>query len=326
MKRTALWALPLILILIMTALKSGCSKPEQADYASEPAFDHGAEDSIASYQGGVFGTNSPSEVGDYSADNPFAGSRKYIRNAELAVQTLEFDSFISDVVSRMKELGGYIESNVTGKSGYNYYYYEGSGSQNRKAEMVLRIPAEHLDEFLETVNGLGVVISRNETAADVTENYTDVEAKLASLNTEYDSLLKLLEKAETLNDIITLQDRLTNVRYEIEKCEKSLRSYDAQIAYSKVSLTVYEVERAAQVEEETFGQEVSRRFRESLEDVGEGFKDFAAWFIGDLPRIIIWLMFLVVIPLVIVLIIVKSVKRKNARRAKKAAEQAEKTA
>ena len=75
-----------------------------------------------------------------------------------------------------------------------------------------------------------------------------------------------------------LQDRLTDVRYEMESYESRLRSYDSLIDFSTVTLNISEVERETRTEDETFGQEISRRFRESLEDVGDSARSFAIWF------------------------------------------------
>ncbi len=259
------------------------------------------------YGGSDLALSAP-EVSTSHQQTDILKGRKIIRDAQLEVQSLDFDAFLAGVTQRINELGGYVESNsVTGQS-YT------SGKSMRSARLVARIPAEKLDEFLTAVDGMGNVISREEGLSDVTDTYVDIEARLASLRTEYDTLLGLLEKAESLEDIITLQDRLTDVRYQLESYEARLRSYDSQIAFSTVSMSIREVERETPVEEESFGEEVRRRFGESLEDVGDGARSFAAWFLGELPQIFVWLMLLVVLPLVIVLICVKSAKRRAAKR------------
>ena len=215
------------------------------------------------------------------------------------------------LIERVNALGGYIEKNSIDGNDYN-----SSFTRMRSASTVVRIPAEKLDGFLSAVDELGNVTQREENLSDVTESYIDMEAKLASLQTEYDALLELLSKADSLDVILRLQDRLSDVRYEMESYEARLRSYDNKIEFSTVSLNIYEVARETQVEEETFGEEVSRRFHESLEDVGEGFTDFAKWFIGNLPHIVVTLAFLM-LPLVIVLICTRK-SRKRRRAAKKA--------
>ena len=125
-----------------------------------------------------------------------------------------------------------------------------------------------------------------------------------------------LEQADSLETIITLQDRLTNVRYEIESYEARKCTYDSQIAYSTISMHIIEVERETVVEKEGFSTEVSRRFKESLKDVGEGFRNFATWFIGELPHILVFITFVFGIPAIIVIIIIKSIKKKKIKKAK----------
>ena len=233
-------------------------------------------------------------------------NRKIIRNADVSVQTLTFDTFIEALNSAVSAAGGYIESSsISGRTIRN-------SEQLRTARFTLRVPADRLDAFLNTVSGLGNVTSQSTSLRDVTTNYVDSEKHLEALRAEQDALLEILRQATTVEDIITVQDRLTYVRYEIESYESILRTYDDQIDFSAVSLRVDEVERETPVEEETFGQEVSRRFRENLEDIGDGFKNFAAGFLGSAPTILITLLILGLIVLIIVLII--RTVRKNHRK------------
>lgn len=301
MKRTAMIIIAVVLCAALAF--AGCSNA--ANMSPEPARDayEGRADSETSFNNGKAPTDA-TEPGGTEGQSPFVG-RMVIRNADLSVETLEFDGFVSSVLAKTNALGGYVALNSVRK--------RGSSSSLRYADMQLRIPAERLDEFLEAVDGLGNVTTRYENVTDITETYVDIEAHLASLRTEYATLLGLLERAETLEDIITLQDRLTSVRYQIESYEAKQRTYDSQIAFSTVNISVSEVERETVVEQETFGQETSRRFRESLEDVGEGFKNFAMWFIGNLPRICVFLFFVVAVPLTVVLIIVGSIKKKRKK-------------
>ena len=304
MKRIAV--LIAVLLLALTAF-AGCSaaSPHSSEAYLEPSSDRGT----VSFDG----AGDPAASIDAGTLDPL-GNRKVIRDASLTVEALEFDTFMSSVLAKTNALGGYVESNVT--NNHASYY---SRTVLRGAKLVLRIPADKLDEFLATVDDAGNVTSRTEKVSDITDTYIDTEARLRSLRTEYDTLLGLLEKAENLDEIIRLQDRLSNVRYEIESYEARIRSYDSLIAFSTVSMEVSEVERETAVEEESFGHEVSRRFKESLQDVGEGFRDFAAWFIGNLPHIVVVLFFFPGIPLVITFIIIGCVKRSKKKRAEKAA-------
>lgn len=306
-KRSRVIVLAAILCLCLACL--GCSKKaEIAPFAPDNSMAYDPGDFSSSENNGY----APQEGANDEARQDILAGRKVIRNVELTVQTLDFDAFTQGMDSKIASCGGYVQSNVTGRDRYQ------RGSSLRTASMTVRIPADRLDEFLSTVEGLGNVIMKVENVNDVTESYVDAEARLASLRTEYETLLGLLEKAESLEAVITLQDRLSDVRYEIESYESRIRSYDSQIQYSTVKLEISEVERETAAEEETFGQEVKRRFSESMEDIGYGFTRFGAWLLGEFPVILLLLLLIVGIPALIVVLIVRASKKKKAKRLKAA--------
>ena len=157
------------------------------------------------------------------------------------------------------------------------------------------------------------VTNKNLYTQDVTLTYVDLESHVKALRTEQQTLMDLLAKAEKVEDIILIQNRLSDVLYEIESYESTLRTFDDQIAYSSVHLNIQEVQRETTVEKETAGQEIARRFRENWEDVKEGFARFGINFVSELPVIFVWIVFLGIIALVIVLIVKGGPKRQAKR-------------
>lgn len=321
MKNKKLWSAAAALLLALCLL-AGCagspSKDAPADAWTEAAapawgMDYSAvtEEGYAMDMDVPMDMESPAEPEPKMADNgakaaDALASRKIIRDANLSVQTLEFDAFLADVNARILALGGYVSASYTNNNTYYSDYM-------RSASITARIPAEQLDAFLTGIGTLGNVTDQNIYTRDVTTRYVDTEAHLKALRTEQDSLMGLLERAETVEDLITVQGRLSEVRYEIESYESILRTYDDQIAFSTVEMSVSEVRRKTATAEETFGEEIRRRFAESLEDVGEGFREFGVWFIGNLPQLLTWAIVLGVI----VLLIVRFVKKSPVRRAKR---------
>ena len=108
--------------------------------------------------------------------------------------------------------------------------------------MTVRIPAQQLDAFLSSVSEVSNVISRNDSVSDVTLQYVDMESHKKALTAEQDRLLELLEQAESVEDIITIESRLSDVRYQIESMESQLRTLQNQVSYSTVYLDIQEVE------------------------------------------------------------------------------------
>ena len=254
---------------------------------------------------------------------PPTANRKLIRTVDMQVETKEFDALKNDLYAKIAGLGGYIENEYS----YNGSSYDGT-RKTRYTNLIIRIPDAKLDGFVNEIGDMANVISKNSSATDVTLQYTDIESKRDMLRAEQESYLALLEKAESVEDIVYLTERLTEVRYSIESLERQLRVYDNQVDYATVSLNVKEVEVLTPqvVEEKTPGEEIAEGFKASLEDVINSLKHFGMNLIINLPYIIRALIILGIIYGVIrgaIAIIVKVVKKK---RAKKAAAKADKAA
>lgn len=298
-----LWA-GLLLAVIMTAGcgSSGNSKSQTTESAAmDTAVMEEAAESAEYEMDAGYGAEISSENGiDAVADT----GRKLIKNVDLEVQTLEFDEAVEKLTAKVNELGGYVEaSSLYGSD----YYYETS----RSASYTVRIPADRLDAFVSIVNEVGNVTYKNERVDDVTLEYVDTESHKKALETEQERLLELLENAESMEDIITIESRLSAVRYELESYESQLRMLDNQVAYSTVYISLSEVERITETGERTFFQEVANRFGDSVYVVAKGLRGFAVGFLGSLPILAVW----AVIIAVIVLIIRKLIKWDDRRRA-----------
>jgi len=233
--------------------------------------------------------------------------RKLIKTVSMDVETQEFEMLMSTVEEQVKALGGYIE-NMNTYNGNSYYGYRGS----RNADLTIRIPKEKLDGFLENVSGISNVIRRSDNVEDITLTYVDLESHRNALRTEQDRLLELLERAETIEDIITIEQRISNLRYQLESMESQLRTFDNQVNYSTVYLNINEVEIFTPVEKETVWQRITGGFADSLKNIGEGFTEFGIWFVIKLPYMVIWAVIIVVF-----LFLFKFVRRHMKKKAMK---------
>ncbi len=245
-------------------------------------------------------TDSSAELKD-----PLAG-RKIIKTVNVVSETKELDSALQRIENEVSVLGGYIQSSNTYGKSYDSY-------SNRRATYTLRIPAEMLDTFMGNMGGYVNITSKTEKVDDITDTYTDIEARLTTLKTEEARLIELLSKAEKLEDIITLEDRISNVRYEIESYEARIRNYNTLIAFSTVNIELAEVidYTPEPIKNPTFGERISEAFRESWKDFADGCKDFSVGLVYALPSLLV----LAVITVIIVLIVVGVVKRSRKKQA-----------
>lgn len=231
--------------------------------------------------------------------------RKLIKTVNMDVETKEYDKLMTELKNQVSQLGGYIESMDT-YNGSSYSYYRSS----RSANMTIRIPKDKLDGFVDTVTGISNVVRRSDNVEDVTLAYVDMESRKKALETEQDRLLELLQRAESINDIIVLEERLSDVRYQLESMESQLRTLDNQVDYSTVYLDINEVQELTPVVEQTPVERIGEGFVESLQDIGDGAVDFAVWFVVNIPYFVVW----AVIIIVIVVIVRACCKKRKAKK------------
>ena len=291
-KRYGMWTAMLAVILAAALLAAGCgggSKNEKAaataDTSSSSMMAMGAPEEAVAESEAVNGQIASSS----GIDSVDTTAQKLIKTVNLTMQTREFDTLLENIQAKTAECGGYVEqSDISGLSYYNTNGY-------RYAWLTLRIPADRLDEFVTIVSGLGNVTSKNESVDDVTLQYVDVESHIEALETEQARLLELMEQAETMEDIISIESRLSEIRYELQSYESRLRTYDNQVNYSTVTVSIDEVDRETVIEEDPgFFGEIRLRLSDNFYDIGQGLRGFAIWFISSLPylvliAVIVWL-------------------------------------
>ena len=133
-------------------------------------------------------------------------SQKLVRTIRISTETDDLDALLQEIDAKIAALEGYAE---------NREVYNGSSSADRRyrrATLTIRIPAEKLNSFIGEVTGISNVTSSSETVEDITLNYVDVNSRVLALETEQTRLLELLAKAETMDDLLQIEDRLTDVR------------------------------------------------------------------------------------------------------------------
>ena len=131
----------------------------------------------------------------------------------------------------------------------------------------------------------------------------------------------MLEKAETVEDIINIEDKLTDVRYNIDSVKSRLTNWDRQVSYSTVNLSVEEVVEYSPEAKISYGERLWLSLKNGLKSVGDFFSDFLVWFVGALPALVI----LAVLIVVLLPLLRKWSRRSREKRAARKAAKAEKS-
>lgn len=274
-KRTALITICLLLIvLLMPACASKSNIDEdfvrgnESTGETEPSGTNLGEESRAKS-----GTDSVSSI----------EPEKVITTIHLSLETTEFDSTIADLNNVINKNKGYIEnSHISSRNR--------AGSKVFKhADYTIRIPKNNVDAFTGGVNSIGNIISQDTSKEDITKQYYDTESRLNLLKTKEKRMTALLEKAEKIEDIITIENQLSEIIHQKENLTKSVLDMDDKIAYSIVHMHISEVEklRSDVTTKTTFATKISNAFKDSLYAFKVFTEGFVIVFIYVLPYLLI---------------------------------------
>lgn len=278
------------------------AESEVADYGLNDAVESKSAGASELEEGAAMEVEDTTSAGNGAVQdvNHKKDNKKIIKKYYYDYETENFDEAYAYLKKEIEQYNGYISSS------------EVNGISYRVLRLTARIPADVSDEFVGQLGSLGTMTSQSESADDVTLQYADTESRITSLKTEQERLNALLEKADSLEAIITLENRLTEVRYELENYQSRKNLYDDLISYSTVNITLDEVNYTVEVDDSSIISRISTGLQTTFRDIKENFSNFIVWFIVKLPYLVIWA--------VVIFVIVRIIrKRRKAKREKKQA-------
>ena len=209
---------------------------EALDEEKEDSYDRKEEDvaeDSSDYAKGADAENAvPSNPVEEADLNPADLSEKKIRTVNMSLECKNLDSAEKELKERVKTEGGYIESED--------YSAVSDWNELKTMHFTIRIPKEKVDDFLDFLNGEGRVISKSENLEDVRLQYRDAKNHIKALETEQERVLALMEKAETVDQLIALENRLTEIRYQLDSYHSEVLDYDNRVNFSTIYLDLQE--------------------------------------------------------------------------------------
>ena len=219
--------------------------------AEEPSYEEYAEAEEAK----------PSAMGDENID--IRQNKKLILTSYMTMETQEMDDLMEKITALVSSYGGYFQRSSLSNR----------GNQARCYDATIRIPAQSYSAFLEELRGEGNALYYSEETKDITDTYTDIEARLNSLKAQEAKVLEFYDRAETLEDLMSVEARLSDIRYEIEYYETQIKNYDLLVAYSTLNLTVNETKVYTPVNTSFFSR-LARSFVGGWNSFIDGIGDF----------------------------------------------------
>ena len=281
MKKLTALLLSLLLVLSLAAC-GGSSKATQAAPAMKADYavveEAAMEAPAAMATGGSNSLRSTAESGSTALPE----NRKWVITVNMDAETEDLDGLLAGLDAEIAALAGYVEDQEI----YNGSSY--ASRRHRNASLTIRIPADRVEEFTAAVSGIANVVNTNVSRDDITLQYVDTESRVTALKTEEARLLELLAQAETMSDLLEIEARLSDVRYELESYSSRLRVYDNQVDYATIYLYISEVQEYTPVAEKTVWERIRDGFKSSIDGVSEGFVDFFVWVIANSPYLVVW--------------------------------------
>ena len=182
------------------------------------------ETSIAGPQGapGVPG------AGGYVPGALDTAQRQVISQASVSMEVDEVPVAVAQVRTTAESLGGFVGQ--LSSSG---------GPERQQSTMTIRVPQAEFFTALEHIKSLGKVRSENVGSEDVTERFIDLEARLRSALREEESLLSLLDKANQVSEILTIERELSRVRSDIERAQGQLNFLERRVDLSTITVSLF---------------------------------------------------------------------------------------
>lgn len=302
-----------ICITTFIMLLAGCGDSKGYVTDTEAAYSTEANGMEASYDSGLFDMVEVEEEAKYtngSAEETTSSSeiqenvqinqeQKLIRTVSIGAETEYFEDTINEIDVVCHQLNGYVgNSNLYNQTNYRSYSIE------------LRIPQENLDEFLNRLSNMGMmkILHKQVNAEDITLDYYDSLEHKKSLEVERDRILELMEQADSLEYVVVLEDKLCDLRYQINSYESSLRRMDNKVNYSTVNINIDEVRHLTVEKDATVGERISSGLQNNLRNIKNTGTDFFVWFITALPMLLIIAVFVVLL-----IVMIRKINRKNGK-------------
>lgn len=268
----------LLLVLVMTAsVLAGCGASSVAKDTAMQEAASPMDAPLKNSAGGVMMSGASATADTIRQES----GQKLIRRVNIDAETEDLEALLGELTKQISALDGYIENQEL-YNGSSYASY-----RSRSANLTIRIPADKLDAFIGQVKDVSNVVSYNESQEDVTLTYVSTESRIKALETEQARLLELLGQAQNMSDLLEIEARLTDVRYELENVTSQLLVLANKVDYATVRLYISQVKEYTEVEEQTVWQRIATGFKSNLKDLGEGLVDFFVWILTYSPQLIL---------------------------------------
>lgn len=265
-------------------MMAGCGSRSKGSDAAASVNDYAySEEMPAEYdsKGIANGAYTETEIEKPDID-PELTSEKLVYRGSLSIETKEYEKSREQLRQKISAFGGII-SDESEYAGGRAYHEERS---LWTLYMTVRIPTERYDEFMNGAGEIGNVISRSGSVVNISTQYYDVSAQIEALEKQEKRLLEMMDAAVTIEDMITVEDRLSEVQYQLNSLKTDRGRMDTDVAYSTVNISMTEVSLYTETSD-TFWDRLAGRFTGGWHGFVNGLEEFVLAVVFALPYLIL---------------------------------------
>ena len=264
--------------------------------AKEAAYDSYAEEAAVDAGGYMMEGDAADTDNEESALRAQDG-QKIVYTGSLSIQTLEYDKSAASIRRKIREAGGFSEAESENDNDYNWYRRSTGPSSTRNLNITARIPSEKFESFMDSLQGDGKVMNRSMNAENISQVYANKETYKKALEKEQERLLAMMDKAVTIEDMIAVESRLSEVERQLNTYKTDLSAMDKDVQYSTIYISLEEVKRYSdETPTVTFPEKVKYAFEDAINSFTEFCEGIVLFIIRSFP-------FLILLAIVIALVI-----------------------
>lgn len=284
-----------LFILLISACSSFSSPKEEGSTDNSGAATEDSEGMIPSFN---------NDQVDQSKNISETPNEKLIQNIGLEIETKQYTTTVSEIEALVRSLNGYIQNSYIPRPKSDNEF------SNLQASLTVMIPTVSIDDFIIKAGKTSNIVSERREVYNVTDSYRDTESRINTLKAKELRLLELLKQSGSLSDLLTIENELSNTRYEIERLESTILDYDKRIQYTQFNLTIREVYEYSPSEQASLWERIVEGFTNNAQSFIRTLENGFVFIVTTLPFILIQII-LWCLPIVIVYFIYRKVSKKK---------------
>lgn len=205
---------------------------------------------------------------------------KLIYKCSIEIETLDFDKSYDELQKLMNKFQCIIGSEQFSNSGNSLLNDEYNSSINngykesKSDTIVIRVPSKKYKEFINSIGNIGNVLHKETSVDNITTDYYDTTAQVDGLEVQLNTLKDIMKQTKNVNELITLNKEIADLQNQINQLKTRLRTMDADVAYSYVTIELKEVVEYTVDEKPQKQNTFIDRLKKQCSDTWKGFLKF----------------------------------------------------